>query len=61
MNSNSMKSIQFSINKTVRVTRIFIKEGHYLTTNEPIFTMVDTDNPSKSHSIQYPFDIQSIH
>ena len=44
--NSSTKKIKFNLDKPVRVTRIFIKEDHRLTKNDPIFTMVDADNPS---------------
>ena len=43
--NSSTKKIKFNLNKSVRVTRIFIKEDHRLTKNDPIFTMVDANHP----------------
>jgi hypothetical protein len=44
-NNNNTKKIQFHLNKSVQVTKVFAREDHRLTKNEPIFTMVDTDHP----------------
>lgn len=47
-NPNNTKEIKFHLNKSVQVTKIFAKEDHRLTKNEPIFTMVDTEHPGRS-------------
>ena len=45
--SNTTKEIKFDLNKSVQVTKVFAKEDHRLTKNEPIFTMIDTNHPGK--------------
>lgn len=42
--NSSSKRIRFDLNKSVRVTRIFARENHRITKNDPIFTMVDAEN-----------------
>ena len=42
---NNIKEIKFHFQKSVQVTKVFVRENHQLTTNETIFTMIDTDHP----------------
>ena len=48
VNNNNTKKIQFDLNKSVQVTKVFARENHALTKNETIFMMVDTDHPGKN-------------
>lgn len=43
--NNNSKTIKFHLNKSVQVTKVFAREDHRLTLNDPIFTMVDAHNP----------------
>lgn len=45
--NSSSKRIRFDMNKSVRVTRIFVRENHRITKNDPIFTMVDAENAGR--------------
>ncbi|UJR36884.1 hypothetical protein I4U23_029597 [Adineta vaga] len=44
-NKNNVKEIKFHFNKSIQITKVFIRENQRLTKNETIFTMVDTDHP----------------
>ncbi|CAF0984354.1 unnamed protein product [Rotaria sordida] len=44
-NNNNTKIMKFNLNKSVQVTKVFVRECQQLIKNDPIFTMVDTHNP----------------
>ena len=46
-NNTNSKQLNFNLHKSVQVTKIFIRGDQKITKNEPIFSMVDTDNPGK--------------
>lgn len=41
-NNSNTKKIRFNLNRSVHVTKVFVREDQRLTKNESIFTMVDT-------------------
>ncbi len=43
--NNNRKIIKFHLDKPVQVTKVFAREDHRLTINDPIFSMVDAHNP----------------
>ncbi len=44
-NNNNTKKLKFNLHKSVQVTKVFAREYLPIIKNDPIFTMVDTDNP----------------
>ncbi len=50
--NNNTKKVQFNLNKSVQVTKVFARENRRITKNDTIFTMVDTDHriPKKDTS-----------
>lgn len=49
--TNSMKQIKFPFQKSVQVTKVFVKKDHRITQNETIFTMVDTIDGKKEQFV----------
>ncbi|CAF4549980.1 unnamed protein product [Rotaria sp. Silwood1] len=43
--NNNTKTMKFNLNKSVQVTKVFVRENQRLTKNDSIFSMVDTHNP----------------